>query len=1184
MIPCLYDSKEMKFTHNGIGKLADTQSCTVTEKRNGSYELKLVCPADGIHAEMLEEGNIILAKPSDTMQSQPFRIYKITTPIDGKLEVQARHISYQLNFITVSPFSVTGCIGAMQGLKSHAASDCPFDVWTDVDSSATFTLGVPSSFRNCLGGMDASVLDTFDGEFEWDRYLVKFHKARGADHNVHITYGKNLTDFKMEKSIENTITGVHPYWADSETQEVMELPEKVVLMSKKFVPYQKITVLDCTSDFQEKPTEDALREFAQNYIDTTDLIEPEIDIKIDFVQLWNVNKNGYITASESWRVAHLIPVSGDSILVTGQFGYMSGSDEYNNVVCYDMDRKFLGGCFRAENNKVYDNYVITLLPNTRFISITTSEKLLPKLSVYLYDNMLPLNLLSNYATSWQWMNGSVDIRFTGSKVTVTFPEGKNVYVCRRPNGTQYEQTLLTDASSISVDFSTKKWWAVYYDGKEVSADESGTKIEVPVIRVANTDGDWGKLFTRNRFVFAVFYDGNVVYAAPSNNGTVINGIDYGNPAKIAYNAVTQHKYRSAKMFLSTGQLMIDTVNRTIQVTKRILAAVDNGTYYWISVGEEPVPILDSEEAEKHHMLILAYDSSKGEINLYNTAQFRALGAFGYYIAAWYENHFWYPHMGSSFSIVLNGTEYKAGALFDEERRDSYVEKKYANQFQQIRSDLAGRDSRHMYLASGGITIDQNAGTIQVSSKCLGVPDTFHYQWITASDPVEMAFNTAGSYGMPMRILAYDASTQTINLYDTSLFRKLGTNGFYIASWYLSKLYNPHINPDVTFIVNGKEYKAGDLFADNEASFIPKRITDYVQKAVSGNTEDDIVTPSHWDCMEGRQLSIFYDCLSRHDGKENLYVFAKGTNAPTLTRNEYCMNYTPTTESSDFSLTVRRLDENDCHIVSSKAVQVKVHHKLKNKLTKNVCICGDSLVDNGHVATEVYRLLAEDGDCVIHQLGTRGPDGGKHEGRGSWTFARYLADSDYAGKTNAFWDKLKSRLDFQKYCETNGYEGIDYFLIALGTNDVSQGSTLYRTEAEVQKFVDQAKQFIDALLDKETGFPNCKVGIGLCGPGSDYSYQCGASMGIFHMSINTLNLALIKAFDAGKYHKNVTCFAHGLRTDRRLAFPYADKPVTNRFTETSRTLTNSIHPSARGYQAWADGYYCQIRAWLTEDSK
>lgn len=542
-----------------------------------------------------------------------------------------------------------------------------------------------------------------------------------------------------------------------------------------------------------------------------------------------VNQYGRLASSEGWRAAYMVPVSGGAILVDGEFGYMSGRDDYNNMVCYDMDRKFLGGCFRAESGKVYDNYVITLLPNTRFISVTTNEKLFSKLSVYLYDNMLPLRLLSNYATGWQWMNGSVDIRLTGSKVTVTFPEGKSVYVCRRTNGTQYEQTKLVAENSISADFAVVgKWWAIYYDGAEVSADETGEKTEVPVIKVENTSGDsWGDLFTRGRFVFAVFFDWNVVYAAPSSSGTVINGIDYGNPAKIANTAMTQHKYRSAKMFLSTGQFAIDTVNRTIQVTKRILAVVDNGAYYWISASEEPVPMLDSTEAEKNHMLILAYDSSKDQINLYNTAQYRALGVNGYYIAAWYEKHFWYPHMGSSFSIVLDGTTYKAGELFDEERRDSYIEKKYEDRFQQLRTDLAGKDSRHMYLASGGITIDQNAGTIQVSTKCLGVPDTFHYEWITAGDPVEMAFNTPSStFGMPMRILAYDAGTRTINLYDTSLFRKLGTNGFYIASWYQSKLYNPHIHPDVKFIVGGKEYKAGNLFADNEASFIPKRITDY----------------------------------------------------------------------------------------------------------------------------------------------------------------------------------------------------------------------------------------------------------------------------------------------------------------------------------------------------------------------
>lgn len=348
----------------------------------------------------------------------------------------------------------------------------------------------------------------------------------------------------------------------------------------------------------------------------------------------------------------------------------------------------------------------------------------------------------------------------------------------------------------------------------------------------------------------------------------------------------------------------------------------------------------------------------------------------------------------------------------------------------------------------------------------------------------------------------------------------------------------------------------------------------------GDDMGDIVTPSHWDCMEGRQFSMFFDCLSRHEGRENLY---RVTNSKSLTRNEFCLNYTPKDTDTNFSVNVIRLDGVTMMEKEKKAVQVRVHHPLGQTIRKNVCICGDSLVDCNQVATEVYRLLEEDGDCEIGQIGTRGPSNGRHEGRGSWKWKDYLGNTSLAGKTNAFWDAETNRLDFQKYCATNGFDGIDYFLIALGTNDVSQGSTLYRTEAEVQKFVDYAKQFVDKLLDPEVGFPNCKIGIGLCRPGADYSYAAGSSMCIFRKSINTLNLALIKIFDEGKYHPNVTCFAHGLRTNRRLAFPYSNKPATDRFEETSRTLTNSIHPSVRGYQAWADGYYCQIRAWLEEDA-
>lgn len=301
MIPCLYPANEMLYQNNGIGKLADAQKCRVTEKRNGSYELKMIYPAGGIHADYLEEGNIILAKPADQMRSQPFRIYKITTPLSGKLEIQARHVSYQLNFISVSPTSAASCKDALTALKQSATTECPFEFQTDIQSEASFHVGVPQSLRGSLGGIEGSVLDTYGGEFEWNRNTVILQKNRGRDNGVKIVYGKNLIDFKMEKNIENVITGVHPYWKDSETGEVMELPEKVLVIGRATEPYQKIHVLDCTGGFEERPTEEQLRNYAASYLKSTSLTEPSVDIDIDFAQLWQTP--GYEDIAEAERVS-----------------------------------------------------------------------------------------------------------------------------------------------------------------------------------------------------------------------------------------------------------------------------------------------------------------------------------------------------------------------------------------------------------------------------------------------------------------------------------------------------------------------------------------------------------------------------------------------------------------------------------------------------------------------------------------------------------------------------------------------------------------------------------------------------------------------------------------------------------------------------------------------------------------
>ncbi len=304
MIPCLYGPDETLFESNGIGKLCDAISCIVTEKRNGSYELQMSYPADGLHAANLVEENIILAKPSENSDSQPFRIYKTTTPLNGVLEINARHISYQQNHITVSPFTAGSARAAMLDLRVFAAGPCPFTFETDIESNKTFTVPVPSTIRSCLGSMEGSILETYGGEFEWDCFRTILHARRGADRGVKIVYGKNLIDFQMERSIESLMTGVHPYWfkQDTETGEetLIELPEKVITLSAGQL-FERIEPLDCSSVFSTQPTPDQIRDYARWYLQDEKFTRPDADITVNFAQLWQLP--GYEDIVEAERVS-----------------------------------------------------------------------------------------------------------------------------------------------------------------------------------------------------------------------------------------------------------------------------------------------------------------------------------------------------------------------------------------------------------------------------------------------------------------------------------------------------------------------------------------------------------------------------------------------------------------------------------------------------------------------------------------------------------------------------------------------------------------------------------------------------------------------------------------------------------------------------------------------------------------
>ena len=173
MIPILYEANETDFTSNGLGRLSDAISCKVIEERNSVYELEMQYHVDGVHYKDITEDRLILAKPFEGGLNQAFRIYKISRPLNGVVTIYAEHISYLLNRMVVKPFTAGSCTGALVAIEDNFVTTCPFTFWTDKSVTAEMKLVEPHTAREILGGMQGSILDTYNGgEYEFNNFEV----------------------------------------------------------------------------------------------------------------------------------------------------------------------------------------------------------------------------------------------------------------------------------------------------------------------------------------------------------------------------------------------------------------------------------------------------------------------------------------------------------------------------------------------------------------------------------------------------------------------------------------------------------------------------------------------------------------------------------------------------------------------------------------------------------------------------------------------------------------------------------------------------------------------------------------------------------------------------------------------------------------------------------------------------
>ena len=164
MIPVLYKANSTNFDTYGIGVLKDCTSCEVTEERNGAFECQFKYPIHGTLYKEITTERLVKAKPNDTAADQVFRIYRISTPINGEVTVYAQHLSYDLLGVAALQWasdSISPSL-AMERVFQNTATPHNFTCQTDYSSY----------FRVQYNGNKFAYLFNTTSTFGWTEYTA----------------------------------------------------------------------------------------------------------------------------------------------------------------------------------------------------------------------------------------------------------------------------------------------------------------------------------------------------------------------------------------------------------------------------------------------------------------------------------------------------------------------------------------------------------------------------------------------------------------------------------------------------------------------------------------------------------------------------------------------------------------------------------------------------------------------------------------------------------------------------------------------------------------------------------------------------------------------------------------------------------------------------------------------------
>lgn len=290
MLPILFEKDEINFATNGLARLTDCVSCSCVEERNGIYEVDFEYPVDGEFFDLIQCGRIIGVTHDDTGDVQPFDIVSVSRPIDGVVSFHAVHISYRLSGIVCRANGITGADNAFRALTETAVPSIGNFVLEEETGNTTSYVaafdGVPRSVRQMLGGIEGSILDTFGGEYLFDKWNVTLKTSRGRKRDFAIRYGVNLASYNEDTDYLESYNACVPYWKGNDNGQEAVVYGSVVETGEATYGGRTIcAALDLSDKFEEKPSVSQLETLALTLMRTRQTWLPSQTIKVDFVRL-----------------------------------------------------------------------------------------------------------------------------------------------------------------------------------------------------------------------------------------------------------------------------------------------------------------------------------------------------------------------------------------------------------------------------------------------------------------------------------------------------------------------------------------------------------------------------------------------------------------------------------------------------------------------------------------------------------------------------------------------------------------------------------------------------------------------------------------------------------------------------------------------------------------------------------